>query len=140
MHHPARPQRGFTLIELLVAICVAGLLAGLALPSFAEHWRQARRSDAVVALTRLQMAQEQYRAAHGLYALDIGALKGGVSGMSDQGWYRLVLEEVQPQHYLAVAEARAEGSQAGDGACTRILLRVDDGIAEHGPDLRCWNR
>lgn len=137
----ALPRRGegFTLVEMLVVMTVAALLAGVALPSFAEHWRQARRSDAVAALTRLQVAQEQYRAAHGVYAPQLSALRG-VSGASDQGWYRLTLELAQPQQYRAVAEAVAEGSQAGDGLCARLVLQVTDGLADAGPEPRCWNR
>lgn len=136
----AGAHHGFTLIELLVALAVAALLAGVALPSFADHWRQARRSDAVVALTRLQMAQEQYRAAHGLYAPTLAALRLGVLPHSDQGFYDISLEAVQPHQYRAVAAARADGSQSGDAACLRITLDVTDGIVDNGPEARCWNR
>jgi type IV pilus assembly protein PilE len=135
-----RRCNGFTLIELLVAMSVAVLLASVALPSFAEHWRSARRSDAVVALTRVQMAQEQYRAHHGIYAANLAVLKGASLSRSDGGWYELSLEEVQPQAYQAVAVARSDGSQGEDLACLRITLNVSDGLAEQGPDSRCWGR
>lgn len=135
-----RVARGFTLVELLVAITVAVLLGTLALPSFADHWRQARRSDATVALMRLQLAQEQFRAHHGIYAASLTQLRGASASRSDAGWYDIALAAVQPQSYEAVALARADGSQSGDGACAQITLRVFDGMAETGPEPRCWNR
>jgi type IV pilus assembly protein PilE len=131
---------GFTLVELLAAMAVAVLLGTLALPSFADHWRQARRSDATVALIRLQMAQEQFRAHHGIYAANLSQLRGASSARSDAGWYDIALAAVQPQSYEAVALARADGSQGGDSACAQITLRVFDGMAETGPQARCWNR
>lgn len=134
----SRPRRGFSLVEVLIAMAVAVVLMGVTLPSFADHWRQARRSDAVVALTKLQVAQEQYRAHHGTYAADLAALKSAPH--SEGGYYELRLQEVQPHRYTALATARADGPQAADTACTSLTLAVNDGMAESGPHARCWNQ
>lgn len=135
-----RPAGGWTLVELTIALTVAALLGSIALPSFADHWRSARRSDAVAALIRLQAAQEQYHAVHGIYAASLTALRGASAGRSESGWYDIALEAAQPQSYRAVALARADGSQAGDSSCRRITLQVNDGMANAGPSARCWNR
>lgn len=131
-------NNGFSLVEVLIAMAVGAVLMGVALPSFAEHWRQARRSDAVVALTKLQIAQEKYRAHHGIYAADLAAL--GTTPHSELGYYELRLEAVQAHSYTALAAARADGPQAADSACVNLTLAVNDGMAHSGPNTRCWNR
>lgn len=129
--------RGFTLVEVCVACAIALLLAMVALPSFQGEALRAARLDAVQALTRLQMAQEQYRSAHGLYATELGALRG-VMPVSDQGRYTLVVAQTGPESYRATAQAR--GSQARDTACPALTLDVAQGFAQPGPTAQCWNR
>lgn len=136
---PRRPGPGFTLIELAMVLAVAALLVTLALPAFTAPVAQARRGDAVAALTRVQMAQEQFRAQHGIYAADPQALNG-VAMRSEAGHYELQLMRSDPLTYEAVASARADGAQAQDADCLQITLRVSDGLAEFGPSARCWGR
>ena len=62
----ARHRGGFTLIECTMVCAVAAVLAGLAFPSYRQQQLRMARLDAVDALTRLQAAQERYRAATGL--------------------------------------------------------------------------
>lgn len=129
--------RGFTLVEVCVACAIAVLLAMVALPSFQGGALRASRLDAVQALTRLQLAQEQYRAAHGLYATELSALRG-VTPVSDQGRYTLAVAQTGPESYRATAQAR--GSQSRDTACPALTLDVAQGWASAGPTPQCWNR
>lgn len=154
------PRRGFTLVELCVVLTVAALLAAVAVPGWRDRVLQARRTDAVEALTRLQAAQEAYRAHHGLYAatvqelgLPAGAGASGGSGgsggsgnasgaagatLSRDGHYRIALQRSAAEAYAASADA--EGAQAADSACATLTLQVTQGFAVHGPSARCWNR
>jgi type IV pilus assembly protein PilE len=130
---PRRPRagRGFSLAECLVACAVVGLRAG--------------RLDAVDALTRLQVAQEQHRAAHGRYATQLQALVG-TAAHSRQGLYTLALAANVTNEYASgggeayAAVATAQGSQSRDTACAALTLSVQHGFAEAGPSVRCWNR
>jgi type IV pilus assembly protein PilE len=137
---PADAQRGFTLVELAVACAVATLLASLALPAYQQQLQQARRSDAVQALTRVQAAQEQYRTLHGLYAAELASLQGVPRERSAQGHYRITLQRTAAEHYRALAVADSGGPQAADRSCSTLVLAVNQGFAEHGPSARCWNR
>jgi type II secretory pathway pseudopilin PulG len=130
--------RGFTLIELVVALGCAALLVAMALPALQDRLAVARRGDATQALQRLQVAQERHRAAHGLYASELGRLGGGT--LSGEGLYRVELQTGPGDTYVAVARARPDGAQAHDTACAEITLRVELGFATLGPSLRCWNR
>ena len=130
---------GHTLVELCMAVGVATVLAAVALPSYRSHQLQAGRVDAVAALTRLQMAQEQHRAAHGLYASQLSALRG-VGGASPQGRYSLAMALTGAEAYRATATARPDGPQAGDRECTALTLDVVQGFAQSGPSARCWQR
>jgi len=131
------PSRGFTLVECVVALAIVALLATVALPSFQGEALRTARLDAVQALTRLQLAQEQYRAANGLYTTELSALRG-VMAVSDQGRYTLAVSLTGPESYRATAMAR--GAQSRDTSCPSLTLDVAQGWAQPGPSAQCWNR
>lgn len=130
---------GFTLVELAVVMAVTALLVTLALPTFTAPMTHARRSDAVAALTRLQAAQEQYRLEHGVYAAEPEHLRGRHE-RSESGWYDITWNRSDPWRFEAQATPRADSPQRGDSDCAPLTLRAHDGMVEHGPSLRCWNR
>ena len=65
---PARRRRGVTLLELLVALALAGILAGLAYPTYRGHLVRAHRIEAIEALLAIAAAQERFHFQHGRYA------------------------------------------------------------------------
>jgi type IV pilus assembly protein PilE len=132
-----RARRGFTLVECAAVCAVAAVLAALALPSYRSSELRAARLDAVSALTRLQVAQEQYRSLTGLYANDFAPLRG-TSALSAQGRYALSVTLTGPDAYHA--QATAIGVQAQDSACAMLTLDVSLGFAHEGPSAACWNR
>jgi type IV pilus assembly protein PilE len=140
---PRRTRRcaaGFTLVELGVVLTITGLLAAAAWPSLQSQLQRGRRADAVAALTRLQIAQEQHRVQHGLYASQLGALRGTAGARSAEGLYDIELLAAGGDRYEARARARPGSPAAGDAECPSLELRVRDGLATHAPSARCWNR
>ncbi len=137
---PHRRKPGFTLVELCVVLAVAGVLASIAWPSFQAPLQRSRRADAVAALMRVQMAQESYRAHHGLYAAQLPGLQGASSPRSREGLYDIELVGDGPNRYEARAVARAGSVVAGDTACAVMSVTVREGVAEFMPSARCWNR
>jgi type IV pilus assembly protein PilE len=131
---------GFTLVELCVVLAVAGVLASIAWPSFQSQLQRGRRADAVTALLRVQLAQENYRSHHGMYASQLNALVGATARRSGEGLYDIELLGSGGAGYEARATARAGSVVASDAGCTVLSLQVRDGLAEFAPSPRCWNR
>lgn len=59
---------GFTLIELVVVLLVLSILAFIALPSYQESVRRAKRAEAWAVLMKTMQQQERYYSVHGSYA------------------------------------------------------------------------
>lgn len=135
-----RREPGFTLVELCVVLAITALLAAIAWPSWQSHLQRSRRADAVVALMRVQMAQESFRANNGLYATQLDGLRGASSRRSSQGLYDIELVAAGVDRYEARARARADSLAAADTACAVMSLQVREGVAEFAPSSRCWNR
>jgi len=141
----AHPCPGFTLTEVLVTLALLGVLAGLALPSYQQQQRQARRSDAQAALLQLQLDQGRWHSAQGRFASSPGEL-GWASDHSAQGHYQLVVLEADADGYAA--EARALGAQAQDSACNPMRLAWRDlatpvyssGTSMDSDSARCWRK
>lgn len=135
-----RLHAGFTLIEVAVVVALVGIVAAIAWPSHLAHLQRARRADAVSALMRVQLAQEQYRIQNGLYAPTLAVLRGAGAERSPEGLYDIVVQGASAEHFVVAAAARRDGPQAGDTACARLTLSLNQGMADFGPDARCWNR
>jgi type IV pilus assembly protein PilE len=143
MHAAFRSPRsaaGFTLVEITITLAVALILASAAWPSQEKSLQRARRADAIAALTRVQFAQEQYRAHHGIYAATLAALQGAASPRSPEGLYDVALTDASGGRVVLAAAARPDGLQARDADCARLTIRLDQGLADFGPSARCWNR
>lgn len=73
MTRAARRQAGFTVIEVMVVVVLIGVLAAIALPSFASESRKAKGDAEVNAFfAELAVREEQYAIENGAY-LSTGA-------------------------------------------------------------------
>lgn len=141
--------RGFTLIELLVAVAVLGILTAIAVPSYQSYIRKSRRADAVVALNRIQLAEEKWRANNTTYGTRSNI---GVAAASDQGYYTLDITSNTGTGYVATASAVSGSSQASDSGCTSMTITVSGALSPiyygavvsgqpglyYGPSQTCW--
>lgn len=130
--------RGFTLIEALVALAVVAILAALAAPSFVGALQRSRRVEATAALLQVQLAQERWRSSHAVYAADLATL--GLDPAAS-AHYRIAITDSAAHRYTVVATAF--GVQAGDTACARFVLRLDEGrivqsSTGSAPSDTCW--
>ncbi|MDP4300074.1 type IV pilin protein [Leptothrix discophora] len=142
---------GWSLVELMVGLALLGILSTLAWPSYDGQIKRLRRSDAHVALARLQQAQEQHRSRSPAYADTLGSDGLGLPDLSDAGHYRLSIGLDPARAATAyTVQAMAIGRQADDQPCQRMAIEVDrgqlrrrSGPSEHldndsDGNRRCW--
>jgi len=142
---PRRRAAGFTLIEMLAAVSITGVLASIAYPSFEAPIQKARRTDALVALMQLQMAEARWHSYHRRYAtLD----ELGAAPVSANRHYTLQVVSVDDDGFAL--RATATGLQARDQACRYLMLSVSganvvqasgasaDATNPAAANRRCW--
>lgn len=129
-----RDHAGFTLIELMIVVVVVAILASIAVPAYQDQMREARRSDGQVALLKIAMEQEKFRANCPEYADQLAGTREcdtsggsyilGLSTSSPESYYTLSITQGTPTEFTA--QAQALGDQVNDDAdgtsCSTLTL------------------
>jgi type IV pilus assembly protein PilE len=141
---PSARRRGFTLIELMVTVVVISVLALIALPSYQQYVRQARRVEAQAELINLQQGLEKWRVNHRDYSGCSSA--DAPSGCSDPGveYYDFSIEDTDYYDFSVTSanetsysiQAAAKGTQTADSNCTTLTLDQD---STKDPAV-CWKQ
>lgn len=136
--HKYRHGTGFTLIELLVVVTLIGVLAAIAIPSYQEYGRKARRADAKRALMALQLQQEKWRASNIGYAQTLGPPLSFLNWTttSVDGHYRLAITRAIATAYNMTATP--QGKQAGDRCGTFAINQSGNNTDTGYASADCW--
>lgn len=118
---------GFTLIELLIAVAIMGIITAIALPSYGEYVRKARRSDGHLALLNEIQVLERCRSTNFSYT---GCTLSSTTSTEDN--YNLTLTSTASSFTVT---ATAKGSQVNDAGCT--VLTLND-LGQQTP-ATCWD-
>lgn len=134
-------KKGFTLIELMTVVAIVAVLAALAIPSFLDSVRKARRSDAINSILDLKLAQEVYRTNNITYG-ELGDL-GPDPLTSPDGHYDLTVPVHTATDYTIVATVASGDDQAND-SCGNFTLTNTAGViaktTSKGVADQCWRR
>lgn len=128
---------GFTLFELLIALAIVAILATISIPAYQDVVARSRRSDAMAAVLRVQLAQERWRSEHAAYADSLAAL-GWSSTESPDGYYRLRITRADSTDFMVLASP-AGAQQADD--CGIFAGGGEGPVYSVGyAGSSCWNR
>ena len=147
------PQAGFTLIELMIVVAVVAILAAIALPTYQEQIRKARRADATAVLLEGQQFMERLFTETHAYNVDTGGnavtsanLPFQISPSSASGsdvMYNIALQAVAAGSYtLRATPANAQATdQCGFLQLQHTGARSCGGIADVDDCLAtCWRK
>jgi len=124
-------SKGFTLIELIITVGILGLLAAIAIPSYQDQIRKARRADATDALLDCAAVQARNFSTSSppryLTNADIDGA-GLCNGLvSKEGFYTLAVNNAacpgaNPWCFTITATPDPDGAQANDGICASMTV------------------
>lgn len=142
--HRVRLKRGlfgFTLIELMITVAAIAILAAIALPSYQDSVRKARRTDARHALTAVAQLMERLNTQNNSYAsATLGpAATDLYRAVSENGYYTLSFP-VAPTVNTYRISATPVGAQASDGCGTFTLDQTNNRSVSGGAltAAQCW--
>lgn len=124
----------------MIAVAIVGILSAVAYPSFMSQVRAARRADAIDVVSRVQQAQERWRASNPQYT-SLASL--GIASTSPNGYYTIASSAgsgaAAVHSYVVTATAVSGKSQAADTGCNVLTLSVSSGTPSYTP-AACWKR
>jgi type IV pilus assembly protein PilE len=136
-------QHGVTLIELMIVIVVVAILAGVAVPTYRNYLLRTNRTEATMALLRVQTAQEKFYLQNNRYAdddeLEDAPPNGlGVPARTPNGYYTIVIDQYAEDGTTYRAVATAAAGQTKDVAACQTLSINQDGARSPSQDSGCW--
>jgi len=140
MSAPMHRTRGFTLIEVLIVVVIIGILAAIAVPSYAAYMTQVRRSDATILLTEAAGEQFRYFSEFNAYTDELTELGYALDTAvpSADGHYTLSAVASDPSRFVLTATPVVDGLQAGDAECGSFTLNQNGVRATTGGGENCW--
>lgn len=136
--------RGFSLIELMVAVAIVGILAAVALPSYQEYIRKARRADAQTFMMEVASRQQHFLVDRRAYAISITdppssnglglAVPANISDYYDIALNPATDNTAKPPTYTV--EAKPKGNQVNE-KCGTLTINQTGSKTASGTGS-CW--
>ena len=126
------------MMEVVIALMLVGLLASFAIPSYQEHVRKARRTEATRTLLDLASQMERYYADQETYTgATVAELLGG--DQTENGHYTMSIPALAAESYTL--QAAPTSSSQSDDKCGSFSLTSANakGVTGDGQTAAdCW--
>lgn len=128
-----RRSRGITLIELMTVIAVVAVLGSIAVSTYRNYLLRTNRTEAKMALLRVQAAQEKYFLQQNEY----GTLAQlGVPNVTPSGYYNIAVA-LDEDNLEYTATATAAAGQTEDEGCPTFTIN-HEGERTPVDATGCW--
>jgi type IV pilus assembly protein PilE len=134
-------KNGFSLIELMIAVGIVGILAAIAIPSYAAYVKRANRSDATRSLSYTAQALERCYSQNFTYAAATCPAAAVSPVASSQGYYSIaIIVTAGPPETYSLSAVPVLAPQTADAACTSLTLDSTglQGATPAGNTQTCW--
>ncbi|MFK5986393.1 MAG: type IV pilin protein [Pseudomonadota bacterium] len=134
----SKKSSGFTLIELMITVVIVGILAAIAIPSYQDSVKKARRADGILALTTAAQALERCGISNGsTYVIAEQFDCTPAAYDSADANYRITAVVTATTFVLT---ATAQNQQSSDAACTTLTISNTglQGATGTGTADSCW--
>ena len=132
---------GFTMIELMIVLAIMAIIMAIAIPSYNDYVRRARRTDAIAGMQDIALLQAKFRSerpGYGAWA-DIGGdpdatFPNGIGKHYD--WDINVVAGPPASYTITATGVGDQASDKAQGTACSPLTLTDAGVK--GPDAKCW--
>lgn len=136
--------KAFSLIELLIVLAMIAILAGVIYPYYGDAVTRSRRAEAMSALAKIAVLQEQYFTDHRRYTTDMTDLGFSTDPyISEQDHYSLdTLAVMDIEHDYIIIATALNGQAKADSDCQlftwNYLGEKTANNGEQDTSLQCW--
>jgi type IV pilus assembly protein PilE len=121
-------QKAFTLLELMIVVAIVGILASIAIPSYLESVKKARRADLTGDLLVAANEMERFFTVNDTYT--------GATVATTNEYYTITIPTQTDSAYTLLATPIAGGAMDGD-ACGNFTY-THAGEKDESGSGSCW--